>query len=76
MATDNHTRSVAKAISWRITGTVDTILISWLITREFSSALSIGFVELFTKIILYYGHERLWNRVSFGRLKTRYDYAI
>jgi len=76
MATDNHTRSVAKAISWRITGTVDTILISWLITREFKFALSIGFVELFTKIILYYGHERLWNRISFGRLKTRDDYAI
>lgn len=76
MATDNHTRSVVKALSWRITGTVDTILISWLITREFKFALSIGFVELFTKIILYYGHERLWNRISFGRAKTRDDYAI
>jgi len=76
MATDNHTRSVVKALSWRITGTVDTILISWLITREFKFALSIGFVELFTKIIPYCGHERLWNRISFGRAKNRDDYAI
>ncbi len=76
MATDNHTRSVVKAISWRVTGTVDTILISWLITREFKFALSIGLVELFTKIFLYYGHERLWNRISFGRVKTKDDYTI
>ena len=76
MATDNPARSVVKAISWRVTGTVDTILISWLITREFKFAPGIGFVELFTKFILYYGHERLWNRISFGRMKAREDYAI
>jgi hypothetical protein len=49
MATDNHTRSLVKAISWRITGTVDTILISWLTPREFKFALSTVLVELFTK---------------------------
>lgn len=76
MATEGHTRSVAKAISWRVTGTLDTILISWLITREVKWAISIGFVELFTKIFLYYVHERVWNRVSFGRVKARDDYAI
>jgi uncharacterized membrane protein len=73
---DKHTRSVAKAFSWRVTGTLDTILISWLITREVKWALSIGFVELFTKIFLYYAHERIWNRVSFGRIKGREDYTI
>jgi uncharacterized membrane protein len=39
-------------------------------------ALSIGFVELFTKIFLYYMHERLWNRLSFGRIKGREDFNI
>jgi len=63
MATDNHSRSVVKAISW-------------LITREFKFALSIGLVELFTKVFLHYGHERLWNRISFGRVKTNDDYTI
>lgn len=59
-------RSLIKAVSWRITGTLDTILISYLVTGRVKWALSIGAVELFTKIGLYYVHERLWSRVSFG----------
>ena len=73
---DKHYRSVVKAISWRATGTVDTVLISFLITSQIKLAMSIGFVELFTKIFLYYLHERIWNRISFGREKLRKDYEI
>ncbi len=62
-------RSIVKAISWRVTGTIDTVVISFLISGKIGVALSIGFVELFTKIALYYCHERLWNRISFGRVK-------
>jgi uncharacterized membrane protein len=69
-------RSLIKAISWRVTGTVDTILISFLISGRIKVALSIGFVEVFTKIILYYLHERAWNRITFGRLKPKDDYQI
>jgi len=76
MATDNHSRSIVKAISWRITGTLDTILISFLITGEARMAFSIGFVELFTKMFLYYGHERIWNRIAFGRARQKEDYTI
>lgn len=74
--TDNHFRSVAKSISWRLTGTVDTMIISFLITGKLKWALSIGVVELFTKMFLYYAHERIWNRISFGRAKPREDYTI
>lgn len=73
---DKHYRSVVKAISWRVTGTIDTILISWLITGQMTLALSIGFVELFTKIFLYYVHERIWNRLDFGRVKSKDDFNI
>jgi uncharacterized membrane protein len=73
---DKHYRSVVKAISWRVTGTIDTILISWLITGKVALALSIGFVELFTKIFLYYVHERIWNRLDFGRVKAKDDFNI
>lgn len=66
---DNHSRSILKAVSWRATGTADTILISWLISGKITVALSIGFVELFTKIFLYYVHERIWTRIQFGRKK-------
>jgi uncharacterized membrane protein len=60
-------RSILKTVSWRIVGTVDTIAISWLLTGEIETALAIGSVELVTKMILYFGHERLWNMISFGK---------
>ncbi|WP_445957572.1 DUF2061 domain-containing protein [Yeosuana sp.] len=66
-ATDKPLRSVAKSISWRIIGTLDTILISWLITGELSLAFSIGSIELVTKMVLYFFHERFWNSVKWGR---------
>jgi uncharacterized membrane protein len=66
-------RSVAKALSWRITGTIDTILVSLVVTGKVKVALSIGFVELFTKICLYYIHERAWNKINFGRAKMDYE---
>ena len=69
-------RSLVKAISWRVTGTCDTILISFLITGKVEAAISIGFVELFTKIALYYAHERVWNRLSFGRIKGKEEFNI
>lgn len=66
-AKDKRWRSIIKAFSWRLTGTVDTILISWLITGKLHIALSIGFVELFTKIFLYYCHERIWEKIPLGK---------
>ena len=73
---DKHYRSLAKAVSWRMTGTVDTVLISYLITGRIRWALSIGFVELFTKVALYYVHERLWDKISFGRKPLPGDFQI
>ena len=70
---DKKWRSMAKAISWRITGTVDTILISWIITHKLHIALSIGLVEVFTKMALYYFHERTWERVKVGRVAVDYE---
>jgi uncharacterized membrane protein len=70
-------RSIVKAFSWRATGTLDTIVISYLITGHLRWALSIGVVELFTKMTLYYLHERIWDRSSFGRVKQPpEDYRI
>ena len=76
MAEERHYRSLVKAISWRVTGTLDTILIAFLITGHAKWALSIGFVELFTKIFLYYVHERIWTRLSFGLVKGKEDFDI
>jgi len=60
-------RSILKTVSWRIVGTMDTIAISWFLTGEVETALAIGSIELVTKMILYFGHERLWNTISFGK---------
>lgn len=72
---EGHGRSLVKAISWRATGTLDTIVVSYVVTGKLKLAFSIGFVELFTKIGLYYLHERAWNRITFGRTKPD-DYSI
>ena len=55
-----HLISFAKGVSWRIVGTIDTIIISYFITGQWKFALSIGSVEVFTKIFLFYLHDRLW----------------
>jgi len=69
-------RSILKAISWRIIGTLDTFLISFLITGKFTFAISISGIELLTKFSLYFIHERIWNRMKFGREKYNLEYEI
>jgi len=70
-------RGIIKAISWRIIGTFDTFFISFIITGRFKLALSISFFEVFTKITLFYVHERIWNRINIGRtLDKSLDYEI
>lgn len=64
---DKHHRSMVKALSWRLTGTLDTIIVSFIVTGRIKLALSIGGIEVFTKIMLYYFHERAWEKISFGR---------
>ncbi len=60
-------RSLIKTISWRAIGTIDTILISWFITGTLRFAFSIGAIELITKMILYFFHERIWNYITYGK---------
>jgi uncharacterized membrane protein len=60
-------RHIAKAISWRILGSIDTMVIAGLLTGNWRLGVSIGGVEVMTKLILYYFHERVWyNYIKFG----------
>lgn len=63
MKTESRARSIIKGVSWRITGTIDTIILSWLISGKLDTALQIGSTEFATKLILYYLHERVWIRI-------------
>jgi len=65
---ENKSRSIGKSISWRILASCDTILISYLITGSIAIAATIGSIEVMTKMILYYFHERAWNKFTFGRV--------
>lgn len=70
-------RSVVKTISWRTVGTLDTIIVSYFITGNLVMAASIGSIEVITKMILYYFHERAWNRLKFVTVKqVENDYQI
>lgn len=64
---ETHTRSVAKAISWRLLGTIATAGIVWVFTREVTLSLSIGALDFALKIGLFWVHERAWDRVHYGR---------
>jgi uncharacterized membrane protein len=70
-----HTRSIVKAISWRIVGSLDTFLISWIVTHKLIFAASISFFETFTKIAIYYGHERFWAWVPWWRPRVEVEQA-
>lgn len=65
----SYKRHIAKTISWRIIGTLDTILLSWLITGNWKMGLTIGGVEVITKMVLYFFHERAWYKLSKFGLK-------
>ena len=64
---DDHMRSVAKGISWRVFALMDTVLIAWLITGSVKKAFHIGIAEIITKVFLYYLHERAWQKIDAGR---------
>jgi uncharacterized membrane protein len=62
--TVDRRRHLLKTITWRLIGTIDTILIGWLISGDPAIGLSIGGVEVISKMVLYYLHERMWYRFS------------
>lgn len=67
MSTVSHGRHIAKALSWRVVGTIDTMLLGWLISGSLAVGAAIGGMEVVTKTFLYYAHERVWYKyIDFG----------
>ena len=60
----SRTRSLAKALTWRITATLTTAAIAYVVTGELKTAAMIGGIEFVLKFMTYYGHERVWNFVK------------
>jgi uncharacterized membrane protein len=59
-------RHLVKTFSWRAIGTLDTIMLAWLITGNPLTGLKIGGAEVLSKMVLYFGHEKLWYRINYG----------
>ena len=66
---EGHTRSIIKAMSWRFSGAFFTVLIVFIFTKKITLSLGVGCVELLVKGVLYYLHERVWNKISWGKPK-------
>ena len=64
---DSHPRSISKAVSWRLLGSVDTFVLSYIFTGSFKLAGSIAVTEMFTKMVLYYVHERVWSAIPWNQ---------
>lgn len=71
LKSDSRKTSVFKAISWRIIGTIDTMVISYLLTGDLKVAFGIGSIEVVSKMVLYYLHERAWTKMT----KTNNEYS-
>jgi uncharacterized membrane protein len=63
---ESRKRHIAKTFTWRLIGTMDTMLLAWIISGDPMIGLKIGFAEVITKMLLYYLHERAWYRVNYG----------
>lgn len=72
---ESHSRSIVKAVTWRTGGTVVTFAIAWILTGETTLSIGIGLLDSVVKIGAFYAHERIWNRLDFGKLRPP-DYQI
>ncbi len=75
LSRDSHSRSIVKALSWRILATVITASVVLIVTGEIRLAAEIGLIDTFVKFGIYYLHERIWNRVPYGQVKPP-EYTI
>lgn len=73
---EKHYRSLIKAVSWRVTGSIDTLIITFIVTHQLKWAFTVSGIELFTKVFLYYVHERIWHKIPFGKYEDRPGYEI
>ena len=73
---ESHKRTFIKTMSWRVIATTVTMLVSYIWLGEWTSAISLAITANLIKSLLYYLHERGWNKLDFGRHKAKEDYTI
>ncbi|MBN2119861.1 MAG: DUF2061 domain-containing protein [Candidatus Omnitrophica bacterium] len=66
---DSHRRSVVKAIFWRVVATFTTMGIVFILTRKFVLMIEVGLLDIIAKLLFYYLHERIWDKIAWGKAK-------
>ena len=64
---DSNKRSITKALTWRALASLATFIISYIVTGNFAAATGIASVQVVVNLILYYVHERVWNKINWGQ---------
>lgn len=70
MYKESNARTLVKTISWRITATLTTTFLVYIFTGQIRTAIEVGMLEMVAKLVFYYVHERLWDKVKFGRYEV------
>ncbi len=73
---ESRKRSIVKAATWRIVALVITMLVSFIWLGEWTTSIALALAANGIKALLYYLHERVWDRTDFGRKKIKEDYMI
>ena len=68
-------RHLLKTFSWRALGSLDTLIVAWIISGNPITGFKIGFFETLTKMILYYLHEKIWYKINFGLINRNSNYV-
>ena len=66
---ETRKRSIAKTISWRVVATILTGVVTYLLTGRLDFAVTVGLADTFVKFFIYYVHERMWTRISYGKVR-------
>ena len=73
---DSHKRSLLKTLTWRIAAMLITVMVAYILTRKVALAAAVGLGDAAIKMPAYYGHERIWEKIRFGRKASPDDYNI
>lgn len=66
---ETQKRSIAKTISWRIVATIITGVVTYFLTGRLDFAVAVSFADTGVKFFTYYAHERMWARISYGKVR-------
>ena len=64
---EKHVRSMVKTITWRVIASITTFVLVYVFTGEIELSIGVGIFDVILKLIFYFGHERLWNEIKWGR---------